>query len=34
MPKRHCVELWYHGGHGSLKNSGEQYWYKGKNNTQ
>lgn len=28
------IELWHHGGHWCLKKSGEQCWYRGKNDTE
>ena len=34
MPNDIVIELWHHGGQWSLKKSGEQYWYKGKKDTE
>lgn len=28
------IELWHHGGHWPLKKSGDQYWYKGKDDNE
>lgn len=33
MPNDIVIELWHHGGHWSLKKSGNQYWHKGKKDT-
>jgi hypothetical protein len=34
MPNDIVIELWHHGGHWSLKKSSDQYWYKGKDDTE
>jgi hypothetical protein len=34
MPNDIVIEVWHHGGHWSLKKSGDQYWYKSTNGTE
>ncbi len=34
MPNDIVIELWHHGGHWCLKKSEDQYWYKGKHDTE
>jgi hypothetical protein len=34
MPNDIVIELWHHGDHCSLEKSDDQYWYKGKIDTE
>jgi hypothetical protein len=34
MPDDIVIQIWHHGNHWSIKKSGEQYWHRGKNETE